>query len=360
MRILQLIDTLNPGGAEKMAVNLTNSLINRVEFSAICITREEGALFSTINPQAKKILLNKKYTFDYRALKKLYKYIKQNKITILHAHGPSFFYACLIKIFYHDIKIVWHDHYGFRVNKKGKDFPVLKICSIFFNGIVTVNKDLSHWVKEHLFCAKVIYIPNFITDEFVLKVKEKRKTKEKRNNLLYIANFKRPKNHLNLLKAFNLVHKNFPDCNLYLVGKKYGNNYEAEINEFIINNQLQTRIILAGEQIHVDSFLSNSVIGIISSDSEGLPMALLEYGIAGLAVVSTNVGACTSVVGTKGKIVEVNNSDALAFGICEYLENDILREKDSKAFQKSIFENFTEEKVIPLLINFYSSLYNKT
>ena len=359
MRVLQIIDTLHPGGAERMAVNLTNSLINRVEFSGICITREKGALFSKINPGAKKILLNKKNIFDYNAFQKLYKYIKQNRITIIHAHGSSFFYACLIKIFAYHIKIVWHDHYGFRIKKKGNDFPVLKICSLFFNGIITVNMELSHWNPENFFCSKVIYIPNFITNEFIFNLKGKRKEKEERINILYIANFKKPKNHLNLLKAFKIVHDKFPGCTLTLVGKQYGDDYETKLKSFSIKNNLQNRIIVAGEQIQVDSFLQNSEIGIISSDSEGLPMALLEYGIVGLAVVCTNVGACASVVGQNGKIVEVNNSNALALGIYEYLENDMLREKDSKAFQKSIVENFTEEKIIPLLMDFYTSLNSK-
>lgn len=354
-----MIDTLHPGGAERMAVNLTNSLINRVEFSGICVTREKGSLFSEIKPGAKRILLNKKNTFDYKALKQLYKYIQQNEITILHAHGQSFFYACLIKIINRRIKIVWHDHYGFRIKKKGNDFPILKICSLFFDGVVAVNEELSKWIQGNLFSSNTIYIPNFLTNEFILKLKENKVEKNNSTNILYTANFKNPKNHLNLLKAFTIVQKKFPECQLCLVGKKFGNNYEKQIEEFIIKNQLQLNVFLPGEQINIKKFLENSKIGIISSDSEGLPMALLEYGIAGLAVVCTDVGACASIVGNKGKIVEVDNYKALAQGISEYLEYDNLRERDSRAFQKIISETFSEEKVIPHLIDFYTSLMVK-
>ena len=41
---IKLIDSLNIGGAERMAVNLANSLDLAVEFSGIVTTRKEGFL----------------------------------------------------------------------------------------------------------------------------------------------------------------------------------------------------------------------------------------------------------------------------------------------------------------------------
>lgn len=42
MRILQIIDSLAIGGAEKMAVNFANALVEEVEFSGLVATRKEG------------------------------------------------------------------------------------------------------------------------------------------------------------------------------------------------------------------------------------------------------------------------------------------------------------------------------
>ena len=39
-------------------------------------------------------------------------------------------------------------------------------------------------------------------------------------------------------------------------------------------------------------------MGVLSSASEGLPLALLEYGRAGLPVVCTDVGNVSEVVGS--------------------------------------------------------------
>ena len=44
MRIVQVIDSLEVGGAEKMAVNYANALSERIDFSGLIATRAEGNL----------------------------------------------------------------------------------------------------------------------------------------------------------------------------------------------------------------------------------------------------------------------------------------------------------------------------
>ena len=73
MRILQVIDSFDVGGAEKMAINYANALAEKIEFSGIVATRKEGELksqispkvssyFLKINPVERKILLMKFFT----------------------------------------------------------------------------------------------------------------------------------------------------------------------------------------------------------------------------------------------------------------------------------------------------------
>ena len=44
MRIVQLIDSLDAGGAECMAVNYANALSDTIAFSGLIATRKEGVL----------------------------------------------------------------------------------------------------------------------------------------------------------------------------------------------------------------------------------------------------------------------------------------------------------------------------
>jgi len=51
MRVLQLIDTLDAGGAERMAVNLANASVNHAYTGYICATRRGGILESAIHQE---------------------------------------------------------------------------------------------------------------------------------------------------------------------------------------------------------------------------------------------------------------------------------------------------------------------
>ena len=354
MRVLQMVDTLHPGGAERMALNLTNSLVRSIEFSRICITRKEGLLSAQIKPEAGYIFLEKKNIFDLKAILKLHKYIRKKKIQILHTHGTSFFLGCLIKLLNPRLKLVWHDHYGNRAVKKITELPVLYICSFLFNGIIVVNKELLKWANTNLLSKNIRYLPNFLTNEFSKRHIDHSQESEAWN-LICIANLKTPKNHLNLLKAFKIVLKKYPQCNLYLIGEKYNNKYERQIDVFLAENNLQKKVFLTGEVSNVDLYLGIAKLGVLSSDSEGLPMALLEYGIAGLPVVCTDVGECSGIIGNYGKIVAVNNPDALAKGIMYYIENEEARKRDAENFNKFIGVNFSEEKIIAKFMGFYNA-----
>ena len=60
MRILQIIDSLDIGGAEKMAVNYANALSHKIEFSGLVTTRREGELKSQLNSEVNYLFLNRK------------------------------------------------------------------------------------------------------------------------------------------------------------------------------------------------------------------------------------------------------------------------------------------------------------
>ena len=49
LRVIQLIDSLEPGGAERMSVTIANSLVEEATFSGIVVTRLEGSLKDSIS-----------------------------------------------------------------------------------------------------------------------------------------------------------------------------------------------------------------------------------------------------------------------------------------------------------------------
>jgi len=168
MRIVQIIDSLEPGGAEKMAVSYANALSKRIGFSGLVATRNEGNLKSFLDENTNYLFLNKKKTFDFIAFKRLYKYLKNNKIQIIQAHSSSIFVAVLMKLFLPKLKIIWHDHYGKPVQDREHKF-LLRWISLFFSGIIVVNNELKHWAEKNTFCKKIIQLNNFVTENKIEK-----------------------------------------------------------------------------------------------------------------------------------------------------------------------------------------------
>ena len=107
IKVLQLIDSLQVGGAEVLAVNIANTLSKQRIVSHLCATRKEGPLKENIEQAVGYLFLERKKTVDIKSIKKLKKYIKKNNISIIHAHSTSYFIAiCVINLLIIIIMIV--------------------------------------------------------------------------------------------------------------------------------------------------------------------------------------------------------------------------------------------------------------
>jgi len=125
------------------------------------------------------------------------------------------------------------------------------------------------------------------------------------------------------------------------VGEDRQDDYSRVIKNTIFEYGLHQNVHLLGTRSDTADILDHVTVGVLSSVSEGLPVALLEYGLAGLAVVSTNVGQCAEVLG-EGRYGElVPSSDAMALGqaLRRLSEDHLLREAYACTFQERVKKN---------------------
>lgn len=321
MRVLQLIDSLQTGGAERVAVNIANALASTIEASYLCATRDEGLLKESIDARVNYLFLNKKKTIDFKAIKKLSRFVKRNKIDVIHAHSTSFFLATIIKKFNKNVKIVWHDHYGNSVFLESRSYKMLKKCSKHFAVVYSVNKALQDWASEKLNSKDVRYLPNFA----VVNTGEAKTTLkgEQNKRIIHLANLREQKDHFTLLKAFKEIVNSFPYWTLHCVGKDFKDDYSKAIQQEIKSLKLENNVFVYGSKPDITNILSQAQIAILSSKSEGLPIALLEYGLAGLPTIATNVGNCDLVIANKnlGQLVPSNNALALSQALINYISD---------------------------------------
>jgi glycosyltransferase involved in cell wall biosynthesis len=352
MRIVQLIDSLEAGGAERMAVNYANVLVDEIDFSGLVATRKEGALLNQINPKVFYLFLNKKRKLDLRALFRLRSFVAKNKVTHIHAHSTSFFLAFLLKLIYPSIKLIWHYHYGNNQKLPQKSMMIFKTVMPFFNGVIAVNKNLRFWIENELKPKNVIYMPNFPIQTNESEYKSELLGVEGKR-IISLANLREDKNHFLLLNVAQKLKKSNPDWTFHLVGKDFEDDYANQIKQLIKEYELEENVFLYGSKQDIENLLNQSAIAILTSKSEGLPVALLEYGLYKKAVVVTHVGEIPMIVknGTNGFIVEVDRIDLFYESLVKLIDNKVLRTDFGKALFGTVKTDYTAESVIKKYLN---------
>ena len=357
MRIVQVIDSLEVGGAEKMAVNYANALSERIDFSGLIATRAEGNLKKQLNGKVSYLFLNRKRTIDFSAALILKKYCKKNKIDYLQPHSSSYFIVLLVKLIYPNIKIVWHDHNGLSEFISAQKSLILKIASYFFKGIIVVNFKLKNWAEKELNCKNVIYLPNFTSQNFEVQSETILKGVDGKR-ILCLANLRDQKNHFLLLEVAEKLKMTKPDWTFHLVGKDFEDDYSTKIKELIKSKRLVDTVFVYGSKNDVNNIINQTDIAILTSKSEGLPVALIEYGLMSKPVISTNVGEIPFIIqdGINGFIVAVNKAERFYERILELIDDATLRTRFGNYLHQTIIENHSEEGVIIKYLNWIETL----
>jgi glycosyltransferase involved in cell wall biosynthesis len=352
MRILQIIDSLEAGGAERMAVNYANALASQLAFSGLVSTREEGPLVEQLDDKVNYLYLNKKYIFDVAAVFRLRNFVKNNNVTIVQAHSSSFFIAFLLKLTCPSVRLIWHDHYGDSEVLNKRPTLVFRMILLFFDGIIAVNQKLKNWSIEKLQFRSAIYLPNFVgSEKEVLSPTILKGTADKR--IVLLANLRVQKDHFLVLEVAKKIKQSYPDWSFHLIGKDFNDAYSQKIKNLISDYNLEEIVFIYGTKQDIRAILEQATIGILSSKSEGLPVALLEYGFNKKAVVVTDVGDVSSVIKNRenGSLVSSQNPELFYESLVKLIDDDTLRIVFGKKLYKTVSENFSESVVVNKYLN---------
>jgi len=372
-----------------MAVNIANGLSKNNIASYLITTRYDGSLIHDLNPVVVNKCLNRRGRWNPLPILGLIKFISSEKITLIHAHTTSVFIASLMGLVFPKIKLVWHDHYGELERIEQRPIQALKRIIHRFSGIISVNESLREWAQNNLGHSKVIYLPNFIElgvsnselnqaefnqaefnqiksegtalkDTNPVNMVNPKRDQIKLNGpdgfkIICIANLRPQKDHLTLIRAFAQLSHEHTNVSLHLVGAESDQSYADQVKSEVIAHGLN-QVYFYGAVEGVSDLLEQAQLGVLSSVSEGLPMALLEYAAAGLPIVATDVGACREIVANHGMVVPSKDPEelyrALSKTIADY-DSAIAKAEKLKA---QVQEQYSEPAVIPRLIEFYKTL----
>lgn len=337
VNVLHLVDTLEPGGTERVAVNLVNHLSRERFRPFLATTRREGALASEVLPDVGRLSLGRSRTLDLGALFRLIDFVRENGIAIVHAHSSSVFLASLVP----GVRIVWHDHFG-RLGEEERPAWLWSLPARRASAVLAVSEELARWSRERL-GVEAVYLPNFIPEVPPGPIPELPGA----SRVVCVANLRAQKDHPTLLRAVEKV----PEAHLLLVGADVEPAYAEKVRQ-----AAGDRVTFLGSRSDVPALLRGCDIGVLSSAAEGFPLSLLEYGRAGLPAVATRVGQCPEVLDGIGILVPPGDPGALAEAVASLLRDPDRRRELGARLKQRVRERYSASAVMERLEAVYHTV----
>lgn len=163
------------------------------------------------------------------------------------------------------------------------------------------------------------------------------------------------KNQKLLIEAFARVRERAPDVNLAIIGE---GELRAKLADYAADLGVSECVSLVKESKLIDYFYGALDVFVLSSDSEGMPLTLLEALASGVPVVATEVGGIPEVVesGATGYLVPKGSAEYLAKRILDLLQDPAKAQAIALAGRAMVRERFTAEKMVAGIENIYDEV----
>lgn len=315
-----VIPTLAGGGMERIMSEFANYLANNnIDVWLILMFRHEmfyklDSRIKIIQPSLKKRsnLTYALYLFPFLRIK-----IKNINPDVILSFGERYNSYVLLATLGLKIPIFISDRSSPYKRLSKLYFHMSKILYRKATGIIAQTTKAAENMFERLSGSyyNIKVIPNS------LRQIEKNET-TKKNQIVALGRLVREKRYDRLLDIMSRLKNQ--TWNLVIVGE---GRMRPQIEQLIDDYHLGSRVILAGQQKNVDSYLSESKIYVLTSDIEGYPNALCEAMAHGLACISFDcVAGPGDIIDNErnGILVEDGNTEKFA------KELDILIEDSNK------------------------------
>jgi len=285
----------------------------------------------------------------FPGLFKLYRYLISHKVQVLTTY---FIYSDLVGRVIGRLAGI-RRIYCFQRGALLNAWP-LRIFDFLTKSLVDKYLFVSQVLKDrvsgqlHLDPARVLVIPNGISDQF------KNMTKPQSQSRLTITNigiFKPKKGQIYLLNALPLVEtsKYKINCNFLGAGPLL-----IQAKETAGSIKTKVKIIFLGEVKNVFPHLINSDIFVFTSLEEGMSNALLEAMVTKCAIVAHKIPENYELLGGDALYADILSPESLSSAINKLIKDPALRfSLGSRARQRAL-KKFSLKNTISLLNNLYS------
>lgn len=364
IKILHIIKSLGRGGAETLlpeTLRLHNS--DKFEFHYIYFLPWKDQMVESIEKQGGQVnCLSAKNNFKLlQQYPKVIAYCEKHGIDLIHCHLPWSGFLGRIVHSKTKIPVVYTEH-----NIQERYHILTKLLNKYtFNNqslALGVSNDVSRSINQniapkipvqtllngvntHIYKRDIIK-GNKIRDDFNIPI-----------NAVVIGNlavFREQKSIPNWLQAFKKVSNKVENVYGILVG---AGPLEKEIKNLVQNLGLEGKVFLPGLQTDTVSYFSAMDIFMMSSEFEGLPIALLEAMSMNCAVVSTKAGGVVEVIreNKDGILCEVGDIEGLSNGALRVIENNQERVDFQNAARLRVISEFSLDNMVKELEAVYTN-----
>ncbi len=182
-----------------------------------------------------------------------------------------------------------------------------KVLFRFADGIVFQTKEAMDFFPKAV-RKKGVILPNSLNPQFI----RERFEGEREKKIVAVGRLDDNKNHAMLLEAFAEIKEDFPDYRVVIYGE---GEDRSKLEKLVAKRKLDGRVSLPGRTDKIEEKIYKSSLFVMTSDTEGMPNALIEAMSLGLCVISTDCpcGGPKELItpGKNGYLVPVRDTEAL-------------------------------------------------
>lgn len=315
-KLLHIIDSLGPGGAERLVVDVICNLPHYEHH--LIILNEPEDLRAELPPDCYYTNLKRKSNKEiFQHARTIKRYIEVNGIDLVHAH--LFFSSVIARLatskkipLFNSIHIISSlDNYS----KSKLALYLEKLTYRKHHHIIAVSKealnDFDKWVGIKG-SSTVLY--NFIRDEF-FQPSIAQKSFGQSLRLVAVGNLRYQKNYPYLLEAFKTMPANV-SLDIYGIGYLH-DSLKKEIEA----SNLPVRLMGGAKQLH--KILPTYDAYVMSSFFEGQPLSLLEAIACGLPAILSDTPVLREVTGEDALYFDLNDPKDFVSKIEQVLRGEI-------------------------------------
>ncbi len=360
MKVLQIINNLETGGAEKLLLE-SLPLYNQLGIQMDILVLNEGN--SPFMKELKALncctiySLGQKSVYNPLHIFQIIPYLK--KYEIVHVHlFPSQYWAVIAKLIsFSKTKLIFTEH---STSNKRIQSSWLKYIDRFiyekYHKIVCITPKVLEVVKKHtnLPDEKLEIILNGVNVGKYKNASPLPKAdffpqfNENEKFIIQVSSYHGPKDQQTLIRAISLLPENIK---LLLAGDGVT---RKDCEQLVASLKLEKRVFFLGLRMDIPNLLKNVDIVVLSSRYEGLSLSSIEGMASGKPFVASDVPGLSEIVGGHGLLFEVGNEKDLAENITKLLSD--------KEYYSSIVDRCqkrAEEFNIQAMVSKHIDLYNR-